>query len=570
MKMKKYIILPVILLLMLSGCEDYKQRYYFMENRIEFQDAVINPNNAGTSGGISTFPVIPGDINGDAGGIVRLQVNMTGEQAHAPYDRILDFEVIAVRTTAREGMEYNLPHGTSFVIPANSSFGFIEIEILPGGSGRRLLALELKPTEDIKVMDRYHRIGFRILYQLSPPDPDYVQQINDITYFRRITTGAQSSVELGGYMDLITGDVYTRLGAAPVQNKIDLVYLRGSSTGINLLTPSDYAFTSWSTESAILNDWAVRNHGTLVRWASPTPDEEARFESAQSLNDLLENFFYAQATARDRSDYNANYGPSSRGRDGDAGDIFLFYSADRKVVAMIKVLDWENTTSGLANFAIKSGQIPDDMVKKPVTLAPQSSTVVGGAVDLLTGRVYFRDPANIDPAALPVHEQIDMIFVLSTSTNLSLFTPPALGTGFGNYSYLQDPTHWAYWPTRNAGTLVRMPNATPAEIDMFENAQTAADLQAIFDYAEAQAPGRDYSGANPASNSPVAYADNYYGPGTAVRGIWPGDAVQLIAFRSADRGVVSVIKVVNVFVSNTSAVGNSNSRITTEVKSAQL
>src|SRR5690606_4086973 len=116
-------ILPCLALLMFSACfEDYEERYQFTDNRVEFQDAVINANSPG-----KTFPILAPLAN-DVG-TVQYRINMTGEQQDVA--RTVDFRVVPEETTAVEGKDYALPDGESIAIPANSSFGYLALEVLP-------------------------------------------------------------------------------------------------------------------------------------------------------------------------------------------------------------------------------------------------------------------------------------------------------------------------------------------------------------------------------------------------------------------------------------------------------
>src|SRR5690554_6209961 len=182
--MKKLLYTTFLLsIFTLTGCfKDYEKRYLFTDNRVEFDDAVVNPNGSGV-----TFPWLTPLAN-DVG-IVRYRVNMTGEQKNV--DQTVNFRVVPERTTAREGIDFRFPNGTSVVIPANSSFGWVEVEVLPDGAGSPRLVLELLPTGDIGVLDRYHQIGQQILFPYNAPDR--VEEINDIRYFADITFGANSN-----------------------------------------------------------------------------------------------------------------------------------------------------------------------------------------------------------------------------------------------------------------------------------------------------------------------------------------------------------------------------------------
>src|SRR5690606_6829367 len=262
----KNIYRPILLCLALLGVsacfEDYEERYLFTDNRVEFQDAVINSNAPG-----KTFPILSPLAN-DVG-TVRYRINMTGEQVDVA--RNVEFRVVPEETTALEGKDYALPQGVSVSIPAGSSFGYLEVEVLPGGSGSPTVVFELLETGDIGVLDRYHRIGIRIAYPKLSPDPDEVLTINDIQHFTNITFGANSNQNVGNFIDALTGDAYITSGADANSEHIDFIVLRsGAGTEQNILVPSSGSVTAWGTSSHIPDVWPVRNAGALVRIANPT------------------------------------------------------------------------------------------------------------------------------------------------------------------------------------------------------------------------------------------------------------------------------------------------------------
>lgn len=345
--MKKLLYMPFVLFtLTLAGCfKDYEERYLFSDNRVEFDDAVINPNGSGV-----TFPwltPLPNDV-----GTVRYRVNMTGEQKNV--DRTVNFRLVPERTTAREGIDFRLPHGTSFTIPANSSFGWVEIEVLPDGSGSPRIVLELLPTGDIGVMDRYHQIGQQILFPSSPPET--VEEINDIRYFPNIIFGANSNQSVGNYIDLHTGYAYIASGADANQANIDIIILRsGTGTEQNILTPSSSSVTAWSTSSRIASTWDVRNGGELMLLPNASSVELDLFENAQTKADLEAAYQYYFDNLQDRPNYHSYHGPNTRIRQVESASIVAFRSSSRDVIAIMRVDESVPGAAGHLKGDLKSG-----------------------------------------------------------------------------------------------------------------------------------------------------------------------------------------------------------------------
>lgn len=108
-----------------------------------------------------TFPLATADaLITRASGVVRLRVNFVSPQRSS--DETITYKVVTEETTAVAGTHYNMS-GTA-VIPANSSFVDVEIQILnPGAtSGVRDLVLELEGNATIQPSEKYKRVGIRI------------------------------------------------------------------------------------------------------------------------------------------------------------------------------------------------------------------------------------------------------------------------------------------------------------------------------------------------------------------------------------------------------------------------
>lgn len=331
-----------------SGCfDDYEERYLFTDNRVEFDAAVTTPNASG-----KTFPILdPLTIDS---GTVSFRINMTGEQGDV--DRKVDFRVVPEESSALEGKDYNLPNGSSITIPANSSFGYLELEVLPVGSGSPIVVFELLETGDISVMDRYHRIGVQILFPKTSPNPEEVETINDLRHFHNVTFGSNTNRNIGNYIDARTGDAYITSGADDNTELIDFIVLRsGAGTEQNILVPSSSAVTAWGSSSHIPDQWPVRNEGTLARIATPTLAELDAYDAASTKAELLTLYNDLVDDIADRPGYSTYHGPGTRIREVAAGDLLLFYSTDRDVIAIIKVEEVVNGSDGHIQGQMKSG-----------------------------------------------------------------------------------------------------------------------------------------------------------------------------------------------------------------------
>ncbi|MCH7414814.1 DUF4843 domain-containing protein [Belliella sp. R4-6] len=139
-----------LLALSVSCIEDIDQTRIFKgDPLVEFNSPVSNANftrltNAGA-------------------GVISEQVNLIAPQFSS--DQTITFRVDSELTTAEAGVHYNLGSNGSFVIPANSSFGSAQVEILgtaiPAGT-TRLLVLELVGNDVIKPSENHKRVRISI------------------------------------------------------------------------------------------------------------------------------------------------------------------------------------------------------------------------------------------------------------------------------------------------------------------------------------------------------------------------------------------------------------------------
>lgn len=134
-----------------SSCiEDIDQtRIFDGDPLVEFNSPVSNANyTRNTNVGV---------------GVIGEQVNLIAPQFTS--DQTVTFRVDAEQTTAEAGVHYNLVSNGTFVIPANTSFGTAQVEILgtaiPAGT-TRLLVLELVGNDVISPSENHKRLRINI------------------------------------------------------------------------------------------------------------------------------------------------------------------------------------------------------------------------------------------------------------------------------------------------------------------------------------------------------------------------------------------------------------------------
>lgn len=138
----------------LSSCFKDK-RVFFNDSLVEFNETVTRTPALGVN-----YPIIALRAGQ---GAVSTQVNLVGAQRPEP--QTIRVRVDAQASTAREGVHYRLTNGGAVTIPANSSFGSLQFEVLPAviPAGQSFtLVFVLEGNEQIKPSNNYARIGYRI------------------------------------------------------------------------------------------------------------------------------------------------------------------------------------------------------------------------------------------------------------------------------------------------------------------------------------------------------------------------------------------------------------------------
>jgi len=139
-------------------------------SQVEFDAATWNANSAGVTYPIVTrVPVYGGAISTSNSpvlltrttGSFQLRVNLVGAQRSS--DATFTYHVVTGESTAVQGTHYATFSGTG-TIPANTSFGYITINILDPGatSGSKILVLGLTDNENFKANTNYAKIGLSI------------------------------------------------------------------------------------------------------------------------------------------------------------------------------------------------------------------------------------------------------------------------------------------------------------------------------------------------------------------------------------------------------------------------
>ncbi len=172
MKKRLNILIALCTIIILGSCTKNDLPVY-TKAVVEFDAATWNANAAGRTYPVLTRvpgynrPVSSGDplLSRNNPGIKKFRVNLVGRQFENPVT--LQFDLFSGNggSTAQEGKHFKISR--SLTIPANSSFGELEVEILnpgapPAGQSSVDILLILNSVEGIESSVNYRIIGLRV------------------------------------------------------------------------------------------------------------------------------------------------------------------------------------------------------------------------------------------------------------------------------------------------------------------------------------------------------------------------------------------------------------------------
>ncbi|WP_461532966.1 hypothetical protein [Sinomicrobium sp.] len=326
------------------------------------------------------------------------------------------------------------------------------------------------------------------------------------------------------------------------QEKIDFVFLNGSSTGANFIAPSDASrLSQWDTGDKINANWLVKNEGTFIK-LDASSQANALFTNAQNVGDLHDAYQQAQSMVSSQSGYSlTEHGSGEHVNKIQNGDVIFFRSSSKKILAAFKVTGYATGSAGSITLSAKVDKSQAVSVPRSKDVLKAGTLAVGGWSSLgPEGDTYHVDLANIkrhDPeSADQVKSSIDMLNLWSGVGHAN-FMAPSNGavTAWGSSTRIAD------WSVRNSGTFVRLSNPTQAENDTFDELSTRQSLIDAYNAAV----------SNITSRSGYELQNN--GPATRVRRMEPGD---IIYFKSnaSGRNLYAAIRVDDI------TLGSSNGR----------
>lgn len=349
--MKKLFIYFILLSVALSSCfKDYNDRALLKDNWVEFDLATSISKATGKN-----YSIVPGIDKITAVG--RYRVNMTGYQS--PQDIRLKFKVVDEESTAIEGYHYTFPNGNDIIIPANSSFGYLEVNVLPDPSGSAVLVVELLGDENIKPMDNYKSIAIPLDYLSINPLPEHFHDKGTYIQVDSVTVGSYNNNLLGCFVNMQTGAVHSRTQSKQDSHILDLNYQWSSSNNANFMSIQGQEIIDFGNPvRGIVTEWTVRNESNFIRYTNITSADNDIFDNISSGTDIENAYQDAVANVASRAGYSlTTYGPGRRIRDCKVGDIIFFRSIDRGYYAIMRITGLVTGANGSITFEYKTQKL---------------------------------------------------------------------------------------------------------------------------------------------------------------------------------------------------------------------
>jgi hypothetical protein len=163
------------------------------------------------------------------------------------------------------------------------------------------------------------------------------------------TLQAQNVPSAKQFLSFKERKTYNLLEASFVPHHIDLIFMYGNNTGLNLITPSSNAMGGFGPKYKINvhEGWDNKREGSLMV-IRDIVKVQMQFEKINSLSELKELFYYYELNISSLPGYNGrDFGPTENTSRMDIGDIVLFKSfSSENLYAIGKVVSAKKSHNG--------------------------------------------------------------------------------------------------------------------------------------------------------------------------------------------------------------------------------
>ncbi|ERJ58638.1 hypothetical protein M472_07655 [Sphingobacterium paucimobilis HER1398] len=315
---------------MLTSCfKDYNEDFLITKKAVEFEDAATNSNAPGKN-----FPVLANLL--EMNGVTSYRVNFFGGLSSVPQQ--IAYRIVEEQSTAVEGRDFRFITGNSLTVPANTSFGFLQIEVLPTINGSKLLVVELIGNNEVEVSANYRTIGIPMSNAVLTPAPGIVVDKGDYLHITELELGGDANPDIGCFLDMKTANIYNWEAVELFPEKATIGYFHSGSNFANFVFPGLSSMsTAWNSYYNRIRNWSVAPTGTVVRYTNIQPVDEALYEGLDSRADIENAVRSAQIDVLTRHGSASTYGPGERVRSLKSGDIVFVYSSTHDFYAVIRV-----------------------------------------------------------------------------------------------------------------------------------------------------------------------------------------------------------------------------------------
>lgn len=330
----KKILLSILTLstLLLSSCfKNYDEEYFqYTKQTVEFDDAVTISKTSGKY--YSTLPAIT-----ELHGVKKYRINFFGKQSTV--NETINFKIDTQESTAEEGRDFRFVGSNSYaVVPANSSYGYVEIEVLPTILGEKKLVLELLGNENVAVAKSYRGIAIPMTAFGAKIEDSQKEEHADFLYVKEVRLGNHLNTSIPQFLDMKNALTYYWGGAETVDaSTINFTYMHSNSTSANqanLIPPG------FSTMSAT---WGAATYNKFLNWKGTKLT--ALFYKVSSPSTTLLNQY---ATVNSKADIQTLFTAirnASGATSGErivkvfSGDLIGYYCPELDYYAVIKVIN---------------------------------------------------------------------------------------------------------------------------------------------------------------------------------------------------------------------------------------
>ncbi len=352
-------------------------------------------------------------------------------------------------------------------------------------------------------------------------DPDSNLPLYEIT----LTNPGQNAAMT--YVDLGSGDTYNYTDATKHPEKIDFIYLWGTSSGANLVSPDNIArLEEWGSGKNVNENWFIKNKTTFIRLAKESVPTDF-YSKIQAMEDVKKAYGELKTLVEAQPDYNPiQHGESNQLRNIEVGDL-LGIKTSKQVYAIVRVQSLATGNTGNISLTVKADK------REEVQVEPIAPSEIYSSYDIVVDNLHDLTGKSLldlsDGTGYTVTEGyynqhvIDAVFC-HDGQDLTVSAPSQDDIPVLNEDVWEIESDW----TRRIETKFIRLKASAETDTKWNRTYKNSQIKELFTTSKAVVEGYD------------DYAADLYGPANSVKGIQTGD---LILYFSEDRNIYGVIRV---------------------------